>query len=558
MCHLFIEGAPSPDLAHIGQFGPACVSTHHPNPCDYTSKDGPCTYSAEMFRKVSDEALEEQLTAAQFSARDKTRQAELDKMAGELVSFRQQQVDMDKMSSEMSEIKKLLMSLRPSAQPGSSLADNTVHTKVGSENLPVSTNTVSLSSANPSLLGASGGSIHDDVARHIQKNTVPPPTTQPRGSYSGPTMPDLRKDESLNLVAQQVLAALEQRIPQIREHFASPDIGSQHLQSVAPTTSVGASFSTATSVTSALGSRPTTSIINTGQGFHHPAYQALLSGQEVPVQQGGVQARSLQPQQPPHTEDFMDAAQIMQLCTVSNRRELRPHEFVRMGRFSYANKITDKNITVPLFVMGYLQYVVAMLKGVAPQQSETEVVDRLTNLMTIMEITANNSTLDDFKTPGWSIGLEYAGRIFHDIEYGRIKWENLSEGLQAHTFLYAKDTVEMQQGKGNKGRVSDQPRGRGNGRGRGGGRGKFDEKADTSQDSIKVCQSYNGFWTGSGCAYEYSNNRKCAYEHFCSSCFEKNGTKESHKAYYCQPDGKSSKDGNGTGIGTVKPAVTSG
>ena len=57
------------------------------------------------------------------------------------------------------------------------------------------------------------------------------------------------------------------------------------------------------------------------------------------------------------------------------------------------------------------------LRGIVPAQSNTEVVDRLINLMTIMEITANNSTLEDFKSPGWSIGLEYAGRIFHDIEY---------------------------------------------------------------------------------------------------------------------------------------------
>ena len=87
--------------------------------------------------------------------------------------------------------------------------------------------------------------------------------------------------------------------------------------------------------------------------------------------------------------------------------------------------------------MGYLQHVVALLKGVVPVQSSTEVVDRLVNLMTIMEITANNSTLDDFKCPGWQIGLKYAGKIFHDIEYGRLKWENLADGRQPHTFLYA-------------------------------------------------------------------------------------------------------------------------
>ena len=164
-------------------------------------------------------------------------------------------------------------------------------------------------------------------------------------------------------------------------------------------------------------------------------------------------------------EEVLDASAIMQLCTVSNRRQLRPHEFAKMGRFSYANKITDKNITIPLYVMGYLQHVVALLKGVVPVQSNTEVVDRLVNLMTIMEITANSSTLDDFKCPGWQIGLEYAGRLFHDLEYGRLKWENLADGLQPHTFLYAKDTVEQQNRSNFRG-------GAGLDGGRGGGRGK--------------------------------------------------------------------------------------
>ena len=208
--------------------------------------------------------------------------------------------------------------------------------------------------------------------------------------------------------------------------------------------------------------------------------------------------------------------------------------------------------------MGYLQYVVAMLKGVAPQQSASEVLDRLSNLMTIMEITANNSTLDDFKSPGWSIGLEYAGRIFHDIEYGRVKWEDLSEGLQAHTFLYAKDTVEMQQKKDN--RSNDTPKGKGGARGgKGGGRGgRGGDRSDSVQGGTKVCQSYNGFWTGSGCAYEHNNNRKCGYEHYCSACFEKSGSKENHKAYYCKSDGSSTDASKGSGSEASKPTVTSG
>ena len=545
MCHLYIEGAPTPDLVHIGTFGPSCVASHHPFPCDYSGKDGACSHQEDV-------DSDDKLTPTQLQARDKTRKGELDQMAAELVNLRKHQVDVDKMSAEMTEMKKILMSLRPAAQPGSSLDNSHLLSQSTVEITPASDS--GTSPPDLSLLGATGGkSLSEEVAQHIQKNTVLPSTTQSRGGYSGPAMPDLRKDETLNFITQQVLAALEQRIPQIREHY---DLPSQPPLVSTPHTVSAASFSTATSVTSSLSSRPTSSSLLSGHGTVHPAYQALLSGLQGQAPQGVGRATDVhQPAQLPHTDDFMDAGQIMQLCTVSNRRQLRPHEFVRMGRFSYANKITDKNITVPLYVMGYLQYVVAMLKGVAPQQSDSEVLDRLNNLMTIMEITANNSTLEDFKSPGWSIGLEYAGRIFHDIEYGRLKWEDLSEGLQAHTFLYAKDTVEMQQRK--DGRGSDSSRGRGGGRGgKGGGRGgRGGDKSDSNLSGTKVCQSYNGFWTGDGCAYEHNNDRKCGYDHYCSACFEKSGNKERHKAYYCKSDSSGSK---GAGSEASKPTVTSG
>ena len=381
----------------------------------------------------------------------------------------------------------------------------------------------------------------------------------PKGNYSGPTMQDLRKDEELDRVAMKVLAALKFKIPQIAETF---EIAPDHRNLTSKTqpskthSIPAATLASGTRVSSALDNRPTPSVLPAGgqSDVHHPAYSALLSGSGLAGdrhvgaagQGGSCQA----------DDNFMDAAQIMQMCTVSNRRQLRPHEFARMVRFSYASKITDKNITVPLYVMGYLQYVVAMLKGVAPVQSDTEVIDRLNNLMTIMEITANNSSLDDFKCPGWSYGLEYGNRIFHDIEYGRLQWENLSEGLQPHTFLYAKDTVDMQL-KGGRGPVGGAIGGQSRGKGRGrGGRGRGGASGDRSdfQEGTKVCQSYNGFWTGSGCAFEHTNQRKCGYEHFCSTCYEKTGVKESHKANYCNSDGKVSVGG----AAAAKPAVTSG
>ena len=546
MCHLYIEGAPDPDLVHVGAFGESCRGQHHPAPCDHIHKDsGACTFFV-LGEKTDVDTV---LTPAQLLARDQTRQEEMNKMSQEIVALKTRELDVDRMSKEMAEMRVMMNGLRNPPAPGGTLAESPQSDGHGL--------------AQQASGGQGAASLLNDVQAHIDKNRVLPATTHSAGGYEGPTMPDLRKDPDLDRIAMRVLAALEDRIPQIKVNLDQTPI-SQHnpvsMQSAANSLQQQPRqhLSTQTRVTSALGQGPRSSLLysnpstllagqNTG---HHPAYEALRglgsddSHPHVGAQSGGGVLLS--------DEEFLDASAIMQLCTVSNRRQLRPHEFARMGRFSYASKINDKNITIPLYVMGYLQHVVALLRGVVPVQSDTEVVDRIINLMTIMEITANNSTLEDFKCPGWQIGLEYGSRIFHDIEYGRLKWENLSEGLQPHTFLYAKDTVEQQakvsRGSGGGG----QPRGRGRGRG-GGGRGRGGSSSDDRPEGGKVCQSYNGFWTGQGCAYEYSNNRKCGYEHFCSNCFEKSGTKEKHKAYYCTPDANSS------GAATAaKPAVTSG
>ena len=56
-CHLYISGAPSPDLEHVGKYGPDCDSAHHPEPCEYVHRDtGACTQYNDIVRPpASDE-----------------------------------------------------------------------------------------------------------------------------------------------------------------------------------------------------------------------------------------------------------------------------------------------------------------------------------------------------------------------------------------------------------------------------------------------------------------------------------------------------------------------
>ena len=66
-CHLYITGAPTPDLQHAGKYGPDCQSGHHPNPCNYSHRDtGACTeYSSSVDPQSSDSQakFEEQVSA---------------------------------------------------------------------------------------------------------------------------------------------------------------------------------------------------------------------------------------------------------------------------------------------------------------------------------------------------------------------------------------------------------------------------------------------------------------------------------------------------------------
>ena len=126
------------------------------------------------------------------------------------------------------------------------------------------------------------------------------------------------------------------------------------------------------------------------------------------------------------------------------------------------------------------------MSGVVPS-SENELSSRLTNLMNICEIAANNSTLNDFDCPGWQIAKTYGDRVFHDVETGQKTWEELPVNIMADTFLHAKDTVIMKAKKAVLPSDIDLKTGK-----------KKKKKSDEGKG--KVCTTYNTFRTGDGCA----------------------------------------------------------
>ena len=181
------------------------------------------------------------------------------------------------------------------------------------------------------------------------------------------------------------------------------------------------------------------------------------------------------------------------------------------------------------------------------QQEQPEVMARLINLMNICEITSNNSTLNDFEHHAWQLGKGYGDRVLNDIQQGLRSWSEMPNHILPDVFLHVKDMVDIQ------GRKREDV---GGGRGRGRGK-KVPGQVRSSSDrpggaqggeKTLVCTSYNDFFTGSGCAYEYTNQRKCNYEHYCSKCFTATGTKIGHKARFC----------TGSGVAPATSTPTSG
>ena len=172
---------------------------------------------------------------------------------------------------------------------------------------------------------------------------------------------------------------------------------------------------------------------------------------------------------------------------------------------------------------------------------------RLINLMNICEITSNNSTLNDFDHPAWQLGRGYGDRVLNDIQQGLRSWPDMPNHILPDVFLHVKDMVDTQT------RKKDDSNTRGGGRGKRGGGGQSRSSSDKQgsskvSDKPLVCTSYNDFFSGSGCAYEFNNQRKCTYEHYCSKCFAADGTKIAHKGRFC----------GGAAATTSTPVTTSG
>ena len=473
-CHRYKKDPPTPDLSHDGSHaGSKCKLDHHPSPCDYEDEAGNVCVPTDSLEPGEDSIAKE--IEGKFSA---------------------QSLELDQLRTEILDMRRMMGSMRPSAPSSASLATSTPMSGTGTT-MSITAPKMSLlqtpaNGAAPGTVSGGNGSLVAAAQNLISVNEKSGTPDIRLDGYDGPNMKDLQQDTVIAVEVQKQLAALIAGVPALQKVVAGK------LQ---------------TQTHSTPPPQPSTRNQLPVRQVPHVAFQAIQDGAV-----GGAVPR----------EDcnLLDMDSLLGLTV--RERQYRPHEFANRGNFFYAKNINDRNITLPLYVYGYLKHCILLSSGLVTVP-EGEVMARLVHLMNIMEITSNNSTLNDFEHSAWQLGRGYGDRVFNDIQQGLRSWPELPNHILPDVFLHVKDMVDTQTKKKD---VST----RGGG-GRGGGRGKGNKERGLerpgSDGKPMVCTTYNDFFTGSGCAYEFNNQRKCNYEHYCSKCFASTGNKVAHKARFC-------------------------
>ena len=502
-CHRYKKDAPSPDLGHDGsQAESKCKLAHHQFPCDYIDvDDNVCEFHTDEGAAGNDQ------TAGDAAALGKEFERKFNDQSHELGQLR----------SDMKEMSRMMSSMRLMANPKDSLSlatstaqsvgstSTTSTSSITNPRVSLLPPTTGLGSVGNTAVPVSPGSLYSEAQNLIHVNDRSGVAVAGLQGYNGPNMKDLQQDKSIADEVQRQLAELIASTPALQKVVAGqpPVLAPQPKTSHHPQPLFKPGPS-AYSATTALG--------QPGLGSHHVAFQAIHAG----ATGGGAD----------QTRDNINLLDMDSMLGLTVReKQYRPHEFASKGNFFYSKNINDKNITLPLYVYGYLKHCIILMSGLVPV-AEGEVMARLVNLLHIMEITSNNSTLNDFDHSAWQLGRGYGDRVFNDIQQGLRSWPEMPNHILPDVFLHVKDMVDMQTKR------KDAPRGKGGSRGKGSGKER-NSSDRPSGDKTLVCSTYNDFFTGTGCAYEHNQNRTCGYEHYCSKCFSSSGSKVAHKARFC-------------------------
>ena len=208
--------------------------------------------------------------------------------------------------------------------------------------------------------------------------------------------------------------------------------------------------------------------------------------------------------------------------------EPQPHLFLPNNTIVSEKKVTEKNINLPCYVLGYLKYLIAVCDGRQTKLSSSEFMARLHGLANVVEIVVTNSSTAEHQSNSWQIAREYSNRVFTDVEQGKKTWESMSSSLQTESYILAKDHLEV---SFRSSRFPVKPN------------DKADKRAEKKSMSI-ACANYNSVQNeGNVCAWEISNaGMRCNRLHVCAHCFTERTA--SLCARWTDSDDRCSKEGS--------------
>ena len=206
-------------------------------------------------------------------------------------------------------------------------------------------------------------------------------------------------------------------------------------------------------------------------------------------------------------------------CTVISK-QLRAHEFAASAQFPYKSQLNQNNCNAVVFAFGSFKHLEAIMSGLIPGVSDTELLARIRHLKNVFEICCLSSNLQNFCDPAWQVAREYDNRVISDIESGAKYWGSLSNGLETDAIYVAKEIVELK----NKSKKITPAN-----------RDKTDSKSDRPKKEKPGCTTYNTFKGSEGCYWESQNKgESCVFDHFCSWCKTNRNTVEKHKMINCE------------------------
>ena len=286
----------------------------------------------------------------------------------------------------------------------------------------------------PLVNGANEHAIRNSSSYPQQQRSIP--------GYSGPSIPDLRQDQNVSAIAQQVMGILMREIPALAAAPTAGPADPLHLRAAVPPQPAPCPPPP-----------PSLPLFGGHLPSHHPADPASQHLEQLQRQLDQLrQARHL-PQEH-HNRLPQDHLQSQVASSNSNsvnldfllnasikNKQFRSLDFAKIGNFPYINQVKQNNLNLALFAFGSFKHLLSLIDGTLLQVSQTELCSRLQHLCNVMDIVCLASSPSDFDIKAWKIGREYDTKIIQYIEHGFKNWETLDRCIDPTAWNYAKEIL---------------------------------------------------------------------------------------------------------------------